>query len=138
MRCAVLVFGGRRKQKVLAIAQSLVRGIEEQGHDAQILDVDTDTGFRLTGYQYIAVGTSPISPFGGKIETRIAEVLGASGHISGKKAFAFVPRGGFGTQKALLRLMNRLEHEGVFVRFSDVIRSPAEAAIIGRRLKIDQ
>lgn len=138
MRCAVLVFGGRRKQQVLAIAQSLVRGIEEQDHDAQIIDVDTDSGFRLTGYQYIAVGTSTISTFGGKIETRIAQVLGACGHIAGKKAFAFLPHGGFGTQKALLRLMNRLEHEGVFVRFSAVIRSPAEAVLVGRRLKIDQ
>ncbi len=136
MRVAVLFFGGGKREATADIARGLVDGFEKAGHQVDLVDGDRDVNTKLTAYGYIAVGTASMSLFGGKIDARITEYLSNAGMIGGKKSFAFVTNGPFGAQKALSRLMATLEHEGLFIRFSETLRSREEAAMIAGRLKL--
>lgn len=136
MRTAVVFFSTTSRQKILAMAKALAKGIEGQGHQADVIDGDHDVNAKLTIYQYVAVGTEPVSGLGGKIPEKISQYLGASGMVSGKRSFAFVSKSAFGAGKSLSRLMRTMEHEGMFIKNSAIIATPAEAEQIGRRLHI--
>ena len=136
MRVAVLFFGGGKREKTAEIARGLAAGIEKEGHQVTVIDGDRDVNAKLTVYEYIAVGTSPASLFRGKIDGKITEYLGNAGMIGGKKAFAFVVNQPFGAQRALTRLMKALEHEGIFIRFSEILRSREEAEALAGRLRL--
>jgi hypothetical protein len=103
-----------------------------------IIDGDRDVNAKLTGYEYVALGTAAVSLFRGKIDPKIAQYLSRAGMVGGKKSFAFVASAPFGTQKALTRLMGALEGEGLFIRYSDVLRSRQEADALGRRLRLER
>lgn len=137
MRAVVVFFGGAARDRVAEIARGVASGIERQGHDVDLVDGDRDVNTRLTRYDYIAVGTVAVSLFRGRIDGRIREFLSGSGSIGAKKGFAFVARRTFGSQRALQNLMGAMEHEGMFLRFSEVLRSREEAAAIAERLRVD-
>ncbi len=137
MRTAVVFFGGKSRDSVRDVAQAIADGISAQGHTCDLIDGERDVNSRLTGYGYVVLGTQSVSLFGGRIPASVAEFLGRAGIVSGRKSFAFVVRTPFGSAKALGRLMKSMEHEGMFLRFSEVIRSTQEATAIARRLKID-
>jgi menaquinone-dependent protoporphyrinogen IX oxidase len=136
MRIAVVFIPDRSREKLLNIAKGLARGIEQQGHQVDLVDGSRDVNTKLTIYEYICVGTEPTSVFGGKIPTRATEFLSNSGMIASKRSFAFVIKRGLSTMKALSRLMKSMEREGMFLKFSDILLSPEEAQEIGKRLKI--
>lgn len=136
MRVAVLFFGGARRDKTAEVARGLAGGIEKAGHQVDVIDGDRDVNSKLTVYEYIAVGTSAVSMFSGKIDPKIPEFLGRAGMVTGKKCSAFVLTSHFGSQKALRRLMAALEHEGMFIRYSDILRSREEAEVLAGRLKL--
>ncbi len=136
MRTVVVFFTGQRRDRILNLAKSLARGIEKQGHQVDIIDGDHDINSKLTIYQYIAVGTEPLSSFGGKISRKIGEFLNSSGMISGKRCFAFVTKNTIGASKALSRLMKGMEKEGMFLKNSAILNSPEEAEEIGKNLHI--
>ncbi len=137
MRVAVVFFSGSRRDRIADIARGLVASIERDGHHVDLIDGDHDVSKKLTPYEYIAVGAEGISFFGGKIRPRIREFLSSSGMIGGKKSFAFTAPKLLGTHKVLRSLMNAMEHEGMFIRHSQVIRSRAEADVVAGRLKLD-
>jgi len=137
MRVAVVFFGSGRRDSVLDIARGIAAGIESQGHTVDLIDAEKDPGKTLTMYEYIAVGARATSVFGGKLPGSITEFLETAGMISGKKCFAFLLRGPFGGGKALTRLMGIMERQGMFIRYSEIIRSADEARVIGSRLKIE-
>jgi menaquinone-dependent protoporphyrinogen IX oxidase len=137
MRVAVVFFSGRKREFLRDIAKALVQGIESQGHRVDLIDGDREIGKKLTTYQYLAVGTEALG-FLGKTSEKITHFLGQSGSVGGKKCFAFVTKTLFGSQKALLRLMKRMEHEGMYLTFSDVLASPVHAEAIGKRLHIEK
>ena len=137
MRVAVVFFSGKRREFLRDIAQGLVHGIESQGHHVDLIDGDREVGKKLTTYQYLAVGTEALG-FLGKTSEKITHFLGQSGSVIGKKCFAFVTKAFVGSQKALLRLMKRMEHEGMYLIFSDVLANPAHAEAIGKRLHIEK
>jgi hypothetical protein len=56
--------------------------------------------------------------------------------ISGKKSFAFILKKGMRLTKTLRELMAAMEHEGMFVKYSEILSSPEEAEVIGKRLHI--
>jgi hypothetical protein len=111
--------------------------MESQGHQVDIIDGDHDVNSKLTMYQYIAVGTSALNTFGGKISENMAKFLSNSGVIAGKRSFAFAVKGGIRIGKTLSTIMKAMEHEGMFLKYSEVLSSAVEAEAIGKRLHIE-
>ncbi|TVR66076.1 MAG: hypothetical protein EA427_16975 [Spirochaetaceae bacterium] len=138
MRAAVLFFGGPRREKVAELARGLAEGLERGGHQVDLIDGDHDIGRKLTVYEYIALGTAATTLFGGKLDPKIEQYLSQAGTLLGKKSFAFVLRTTMGSHKGLANLMKVMEKQGLFLRFSEIIRSREEAVQVARRLKLDR
>jgi menaquinone-dependent protoporphyrinogen IX oxidase len=136
MRVAVVFVPQSKREKLLEISKALASGIEAQGHQVDVVDATHDVNSKLTIYEYIAVGTEVVTLFGGKIPSRVSEFLRSSGSVGGKRSFAFVTKKAIGADKGLQRLMKQMESEGMFLKLSGVLSSPAEATEIGKRLKI--
>ena len=136
MRVAVVFFSGKRRQKVLDHCQALARGIVSQGHTADVVDGDRDVNTRLTSYQYVVVGTEAVGGIRGKIPDRVGTWLGGAGTATGKRSFAFVLKAFLGAPRALARLMQAMEKEGLFLKNSAILTSAVEAEEIGKRLHI--
>jgi flavorubredoxin len=136
MRAAIVFFSTTSRDRILGMAKALAKGIEGQGHQADIIDGDHDVNARLTIYQYLAIGTEPVSGLGGKIPEKVSQFLNSSGMVSGKRSFAFVSKSTFGAGKSLSRLMRSMEHEGMYIKNSAIIATAAEAEQIGKRLHI--
>ncbi len=136
MRVVVVFFEGKNRSKSLDIAKALTRGIESQGHQVDLVDGDRDVNTKLTIYRYIAVGASAINTFGGKIPENVVKFLNGAGVVAGKRSFAFVAKGGLRITKTLSALMKAMEHEGMYLKFSEVLTSSEEAEAIGKRLHI--
>jgi menaquinone-dependent protoporphyrinogen IX oxidase len=118
------------------LAKALARGIEGQGNHVDVFDGAKDTNVKLTMYQYVVIGAEPAGALGGKIPLSVTPFLAAAGMVSGKKSYAFVSRAAIGAEKSLSVLMKSMEKEGMFLKNSDVLRSPLEAEEIGRRLHV--
>ena len=88
-------------------------------------------------YQYIVVGASAINSFGGKISENVAKFLSNAGVVTGKRSFAYIAKGGMRITKTLSVLMNTMEHEGMYLKYSEILTSAEEAKAIGKRLHID-
>jgi menaquinone-dependent protoporphyrinogen IX oxidase len=136
MRAAIVFFAVNKRDKLLQISKAVAAGIESQGHTVDIVDGAHDVNTRLTVYEYIVIGTETSSSFGGKIPEKVAEFLKSSGMVAGKRCFAFLLKGRFGVSKGLQRLMKVMEGEGMFLKFSEILTSAAEATEIGKRLRI--
>jgi len=136
MRAAVVFFSGSSNDRIGDLARALAKGMERQGHTVDVIDGARDSGARLTVHQYVAVGTSPVGTFGGKVPEAVKTFLAAAGSVAGKKCYAFIPKATFGAAKTLAALMKCMEGEGMFLKNSDILRSPAEAEEIGRRLRM--
>jgi len=136
MRAAVVFFATNSRDRILNITRSLAKGIESQGHQVDIIDGNHDVNAKLTMYQYIAIGAEPLSNFSGKIPDKVSHFLSSSGMVAGKRCYAFVTKNVFGAGKALARLMKGMEKEGMFLKYSSIISSAAEAEEIGKRLHI--
>jgi flavodoxin len=135
MRVAVVFFSGSSSDRTGDLARALAKGIERQGHTVDVIDGARDTGSRLTIHQYIAVGAGSTGAFGGKLPEAVKTFLAAAGAVAGKKSYAFTPKATFGAGKTLAALMKCMESEGMFLKNSDILRSPAEAEEIGKRLR---
>lgn len=138
MRIAVVFFGGGKRERVADLARGIAEYFESNAHHVDLIDGDRDTNTKLTVFEYLVVGTSATSFFSGQIDPKIGEFLARAGTVLGKRSFAFVLKSPFGAQKALKRLMNAMEREGIFLRYSEVLRSREEAALVARRLKIER
>lgn len=136
MRAAVVFFSGRNRDGMMALARALGKGIEKQGNTVDVFDGARDGPVRLSIYQYVAIGVETAGPLGGKIPDAVKPFLAAAGTVAGRKSYAFVAKAPFGAAKSLAALMKCMEGEGMFLRNSDILRSPAEAEEIGRRLRI--
>jgi len=136
MRVAVVFVAKDKREKLLKISQALASGIEAHGHTVELVDGARDVNVKLTVYGYIAVGTEISSSFGGKIPDKVGQFLKDSGMVAGKRSFAFVLNQRIGAAKGLQRLMKTMEGEGMYLKFSEILSSPAEATEIGKRLRI--
>lgn len=137
MRVAVVFYGAGRSDQLKDLARALARGIERQGVQVQVdlLDVAVDREKKLTLYDYLVVGMVSETLFRPKVPGALKEFLARAGQIAGKRAFAFVPKRMFAA-KALLKLMAAMEHEGLYLKNSAVISSPAEAEYLGEHLHL--
>lgn len=137
MRAAVVFFEGKSRKRMLDLAQALAKGIREQGHQVDVIDGGHDVNSKLTIYQYIAVGGESITTFTGKIPEVVTRYLKGAGMISGKRSYAFVSKTSLSSGRALQRLMQAMEGEGMFLKNSGVLNSAVEAEAVGSRLHVD-
>lgn len=138
MRVGIIFFSKNNRDKLLKITKGLASGMESQGHQVDIIDGDRDVNTKLTIYSDIAVGTAGTTMFGGKIPESIKSFLDNAGVVTGKRSFAFVLNTGLRKIKTLTKLMKVMEHEGMYLKNSDIISTEEEAAEIGKRLHINK
>lgn len=137
MRVAIVFFAPKNRNKLLDIVKALAAGIESKGHRVDIVDGDHDVNTKLTIYQYIVVCTCATTTFGGKISDRVGPFLSNAGIITGKRSSAFLMKGGMRIGKTLSTLMKVMEHEGMYLKYSEILSISSEAEAIGKRLHID-
>ena len=133
MRIVIISAPPQRKQPpdyVLALA----KGMESMGHRVDIFDAWTGDGYRLAGYEYIAIAAQPKSAFSGKIPEVVSTALCAGANLGGKKCAAFIRKGGLFTARALSNLMKAMEKEGMKINWSDILLNPSHAEAIGKRI----
>lgn len=136
MRAAVVFYSVNKRNKLRDIAQAVARGIEDQGCHVDLIDANKDINTKLTIYNYIAFGTESVNLFGGKISSHVATYLANSGIVTGKRSFAFILNSGLRTGKTLSALMKVMEHEGMYLKYSEALSTPEEAREIGTELHI--
>ena len=138
IRAAVLYFSKPSARRSLAgLAEALAQGLKKQGAQVDVIDGIKEREIKLTGYHYLAVGCDVRSILKGVLPPELASALSHSGIVAGKKTFAFVQAAPLGASATLLRLMKALEHEGMVVRYSEVLKKPVDALAIGERLKVE-
>jgi len=136
MSVAVVYFAGKRRERLREVCRALAKGVEAQGHRADVVDGDHDVNTKLTIYQYVVVGSEAVTTFGGKIPEKVGAFLGGAGQVTGKRSFAFVLKSFISAPRALARLMQAMEKEGMYLKNSMVMNSAVEAEEVGKRLHI--
>jgi hypothetical protein len=131
MRIAVVSVPAKSKG-ISGIASALAKGMESMGHRVDVLDAWTEDGFRLPGYEYIAVVAEKRSFFGGKLPEVLGKVLSSA--LGGKKGAAFLIKSGPFNGKAMANLMRTMEKEGIVVNWSDLLLNPPHAETLGKRI----
>jgi len=134
MRIVVVSVPSQRKG-IPDYVRALAKGMESMGHRVDILDAWTEDGFRLPGYEYIAVCAEPVSFWGGKMPEALSKVLGAGSGLVGKKSAAFLKKTGpLFINKAFYGLMKAMEKEGMTINWSEIILSVPQAEALGKRV----
>jgi hypothetical protein len=133
MRIAVVSAPAARKQPA-EYTRALAKGMESMGHRVDIIDAWTGDGYKLPGYEYVAVASEPVSFFSGKIPKAVSLALAAGSSLGGKKCAAFVKKAGLFSSRALSNLMKAMEKEGMLINWSDVLLSAAHAEALGKRI----
>jgi hypothetical protein len=133
MRIAVISAPSEKKEPPDYV-RSLVKGMQSMGHRVDIVNVWTEDGYRLPGYEYIAVAAEPISFLSGKIPTGIAKMLAMGSSLTGKKSAAFIKKTGLFSGRALANLMRAMEKEGMIVNWSDLLFNAPHAEAMGKRI----
>ena len=138
VRTAVVYFPPHNGSDVLArIAGALANGLERAGHQVTVIRADKGSPQPLTSFGYVAIGAESRSFFSREPDGDIKAYLSNAGMVSGKRSFAFVrPRGLFAL-KTLGNLMRRMEAEGMFIRYSEILPNEASAAATAARLKVE-
>jgi len=134
MRIAVISVPAQRKG-IPDYVNSLARGMESMGHRVDILDAWTENGFRLPGYEYIAVCAEAVSLWGGNMPDVLPKILGVGSGLVGKKSGAFLKRTGpLFSNRALSNLMKAMEKEGMLINWSEIILNAPQAEALGKRI----
>lgn len=136
--CIIYAGKDRADTSLESISKELARGLESQGHSADVFNMYVDTDRKLSFYDYIIVGTNATGFFGGRIPDVIRTYLSRAGQISGKRCLAFVSKGGLRSQKTLSLLMKAMEGEGMYLKYSEVIKKPDAALALGKRLNVER
>jgi hypothetical protein len=134
MRVAV-ISAPAQNRGIPEYVKSLAKGMESMGHRVDILDAWTEDGFRLPGYEYIAVCAEAASSWGGKMPEALSRILAAGSSLGGKKSAAFIKKKGpLFINKTLSNCMRAMEKEGMLVNWSDIILSAPHAEALGKRI----
>jgi hypothetical protein len=134
MRVAI-ISAPARSGGIPEYVKSLARGMESMGHRVDVLDAWTEDGFRLPGYEYIAVCAEASSSWGGKMPEALSRILAAGSSLGGKKSAAFIKKKGpLFVNKTLSNCMKAMEKEGMLVNWSDIILNAPHAEALGKRI----
>ncbi|MFO7849893.1 MAG: hypothetical protein R6V67_08035 [Spirochaetia bacterium] len=134
MKIAIVYFSGKNRTKMQEIAKGMAAGLSSQGHSVDLIDGKKDINTKLTMYEYIVVEAEAVNYWGGKIDNNIGKFLSSAGVVSGKKSCAVITPKGLRQLKTLKKLMDTMEHEGMFLKNSEIVASYKEAEKIGRTL----
>jgi hypothetical protein len=126
----------RNATKVKAVAEAFAHSLSAQGYTVDLVNAYTEMGKNLTFADYVVVGCTATSAFGGKIPQTVSDFLKRAGTVSGKRCFAFVTKGGLRKNRTLQSLMKAMEAEGMYIKNFDCIDKPQLAAAIGKRLDV--
>lgn len=137
MRIAVVYLPVKDREKMQALAVSMTRALEAKGHMVDIAEARADETPRLTGYEYVVIGTESASLFG-KISNKIPQFLAQAGTLTGKRSMAFIRKSGLRPEKALARLMRAMEAEGMVVNCSEIIGNDEEAKQAAREAPVER
>jgi flavodoxin len=118
------------------LAKGLAEGIQGEGHDVTLIDMIHEAGKIVSYFDYLIVGTSATTFWGGKIPSKVAEFLKQAGTVSGKRCFAYVSKRGIRNGKTLQELMRTMESQGMYLTFSEILPSRDYAKEVGKRLVI--
>ena len=139
MQVCIVYAGKNREDKAISdIASSLQKGIESQGHSCDLFNMYIDNDRKLSFYDYVIVGTTAKTLFGGNLPDVVSVFLKRAGQLSGKRRFAFVTSGGIRSQKTLSLLMKAMESEGMYLKYSDLIKNSGTALALGKRLNVER
>ncbi len=134
--CVVYAAKSRESgENLKAIAQSFAKGLEMQGHNADVISAYDEA--RLTLYDYVVIGSEPVSFFSAAVPGILPKFLAQAGTVSGKRCTAFIT-GCLRKGKTLQNLMKTMEGEGMMLKLSEVIKKPEEALAIGKRLNVER
>jgi len=134
MRIAVINVPATRKG-IQDYVKTLAKGMESMGHKVDILDAWTEDGFRLPGYEYVAVCAEAISGWGGKTPDVLSKFLACGSGLVGKKSAAFLKKTSpLFVNKSLTNLMKVMEKEGMMINWCDIILNAPHAEALGKRI----
>ena len=134
MRIAVISVPAIRKG-IPDYVKSLALCMESMGHKVDVIDAWTEDGFRLPGYEYIAVCAEAVSFWGGKMPGALSKILAVGSGLVGKKSAAFIKKTGpFFINKSLSNLMKAMEKEGMLINWSDILINAPHSEALGKRI----
>lgn len=136
--CVLYAAATRQSDRLKAIAESLAKGIESQGHAVDLVDMALESGKKVSFYDYLVCGCEATAFFGGKIPPSVVEFFKNAGTLGGKRCMAFVRKTGLRSEKTLQVLMKVMEEQGMYLRTSEVFSKPDMAFASGKRLKISR
>jgi hypothetical protein len=115
--------------------KSLAKGMESMGHRVDTIDAWTEDGFRLPGYEYIAVCAEAVSGWRARMPDALPKILSAGSGLVGKKSAAFLKKTGpFFVNKSLSNLMKAMEKEGMLINWSEILLNAPQAEALGKRI----
>ena len=82
--CVVYAGKDREGTALRTIAQALAQGLNAQGHQTDVVNAYTDDT-RLTRYDYVIIGSEPVSFFSARIPEILSKFLAQAGTVSGKR-----------------------------------------------------
>lgn len=135
MRVALVYVRAKDHEALADVAKTMARTLEAAGHFVDLAEARADESPRLTGYDYIVLGTESATAFG-KIPERVPQFLAQAGMIAGKRSMAFLYKSGLRPQKALARLMKAMEAEGMVISCAEVVANEADAADAAREAPV--
>ena len=137
MRVALVYIPAKDPDALAAIAKAMARALEAAGHFVDLAQARADESPRLTGYDYVIVGSESATAFG-KIPARVAQFLAQAGTISGKRSMAFLRKTGLRPERALSRLMKAMEAEGMIVNCAEIVTNEASASAVAREAPVER
>ena len=137
MRVALVYVPFKAPDALVAFAKAMARSLEAAGHFVDISEARADESPRLTGYDYIIIGTESATLLG-KIPDRVSRFLSQAGMVTGKRCMAFFRKGGLRPEKGLSRLMKAMEAEGMIVNCAEVVSNEATAADAARSAPVER
>ncbi|GHU25025.1 hypothetical protein FACS1894172_21730 [Spirochaetia bacterium] len=136
MRIAI-VSATAKQNGIPGYIRALQKGMESMGHRVDVVDAWTEDGYKLPGYEYLAVVAEQISLFGGKMPESLLKIVATSGGgIGGKRSAAFLKKTYPFTSKGLSNLMKLMEKEGMLVNWSEVLLNDSHAEAMGKRIGV--
>jgi hypothetical protein len=137
MRVAVVYIPAKSPEALASLAKAMARALEAKGHFVDLAEARPEETPRMTGYDYVLVGSESATAFG-KIPARVSRCLAQAGTLTGKRSMAFLRKGGFMPARALARLMKAMEVEGMIVNCAEIVSSEQGAAEAAREAPVER
>ncbi len=134
--CVLYASATKESGRIKAIAKALAEGVSSLGHQVDVVDMNLDMGKKVSFYDYLIFGTEATTFWGGKISPTLSQFLRSAGTVSGIRSMGFVSKGGVRSMKTLQSLMRTMEHEGLFLKKSEIITKADYARAVGKHLHI--